>query len=183
MFEKWITSGWELVPWVLFSVAAAYFAILLYTRIVGLRSLSKMSAADFIMTLAIGSIFASTVSLSSPSLLIGLTALAAIYFGQWLVASLRRRSKLISKLVDNDPILLMAGSNILDHNLKRANVTRNDLFSKLREANALNYDQVLAVVFESTGDISVLHSADPNVRLEPDFFDSVIDAKQLFRDH
>lgn len=59
-----------------------------------------------------------------------------------LGACLRRRSKLISKLVDNDPILLMAASKILDHDLKRASVTRNDLFSKLGEANTLNYDHV-----------------------------------------
>lgn len=183
MFEIWITSGWEDVPWILLSVAAAYIAILLYTRIVGLRSLSKMSAADFVMTIAIGSLFASTVSMSSPSLLVGLAALAAIYLGLWLIAWLRRRSRVVSKLVDNEPLLLMAGSKILYHNLKRANVTQADLFSKLREANALNYDEVLAVVFESTGDISVLHSKDANVYLEPDFLDSVIDAKELFARH
>ncbi|GAA0856003.1 DUF421 domain-containing protein [Aliiglaciecola litoralis] len=180
MFEKWITSGGQLIPWVLLSVLAAYIAILLYTRIVGLRSLSKMSAADFVMTIAIGSLFASTVSLSSPSLLVGLTALAAIYFGQWLIAWARKRSKLVSRLIDNRPILLMTGNRIFDHNLALANMTRADLFGKLREANALNYDQVLAVVFETTGDISVLHSSDENAHLEADFMDSVIDAHELF---
>ena len=180
MFETWIMSGGEKVPWVLLSVAATYLAILLYTRIVGLRSLSKMSAADFVMTVAVGSLFASTASLSSPSLLVGLAALAAIYLGQWALAWSRSRSKAFSKLVDNEPLLLMARSKILDHNLKRANVTRADLFGKLREANALNYSEVLAVVFETTGDISVLHSRDADVLLEPEFFTSVIDADQLF---
>lgn len=182
MTQPWLTSGSERIPWVLVSVAATYLAILLYTRVVGLRSLSKMSAADFVMTVAVGSLFASTASLASPSLLVGLTTLAAIYAGQWALAWLRRKSKAISRLVDNEPLLLMARGKILDHNLARANVTRADLFGKLREANALNYDEVLAVVFETTGDISVLHNSDADSHLEPDFFTSVIDADLLFSD-
>lgn len=180
MFEKWITAGWNQVPMVVLSGIVAYAAILLYTRLAGLRSLSKMSAADFVMTLAVGSVFGATVSSNKPVLLIGLTALATLYAGQWTMATLRRLSPSFSKLVDNQPILLMAGANILDANLELANVTRSDLYAKLREANALNYDQVLAVVFETTGDISVLHSNDPDATLESDFFDSVIDADLLF---
>lgn len=180
MIEKWITTDWEKIPWVLLSVVAVYGSILLYTRIVGLRSLSKMTAADFVMTVAVGSMFASTASLSSPSLLVGLTALAGLFIAQWALAWSRKKSKAVSKLVDNKPLLLMARGKILDHNLKRANVTRADLFGKLREANVLNYDEILAVVFETTGDISVLHSKDANAHLEPDFLTSVIDADQLF---
>ena len=48
---------------------------------------------------------------------------------------------------------------ILDDNLAKANVSRDELIAKLRQANALNFDQVLAVVLETTGDMSVLHTA------------------------
>lgn len=37
-------------------------------------------------------------------------------------------------------------------------VTESDLRAKLREANVLELSQVQAVVFETTGDIAVLHS-------------------------
>lgn len=180
MFETWITLDWQNIPWVMISVVATYASILLYTRIVGLRSLSKMTAADFVMTVAVGSLFATTASLSSPSLLVGLTALAGLFAAQWALAWSRHKFQAVGKLVDNAPLLLMARSKILDHNLKRANVTRSELFGKLREANALNYGEVLAVVFETTGDISVLHSSDANTHLEPEFLTSVIDADQLF---
>ena len=139
-----------------------------------------MSAADFAMTVAVGSLFASTISSSTPTLVIGLTALASLFFGQWLLAMLRQHFVWFRKLVDNEPLLLMRGSTILDENLKKANIARDDIYGKLREANALNADQVLAVVFETTGDISVLHSADPDAKLEPDFFRNVTGAEQLF---
>lgn len=175
MYE-WLVSGWKDLPLVLFSGAATYLGILFYTRLVGLRSLSKMSAADFAMTVAVGSLFASTIATKSPSLLLGLTALATLYAGQWLLAWSRYRSRWVSHLVDNEPLLLMCRGEILDDNLEQANVTRNDLYGKLREANAFNFDQVLAVVFETTGDISVLHSDDPNARIDPLLLENVLSA-------
>lgn len=53
----------------------------------------------------------------------------------------------------------MNGDKILDKNLKYARIEKSQLVAKLREANVLNYNQVLAVVLESTGDISVLHKS------------------------
>lgn len=51
-------------------VPATYTMIGLTPRIVGLRSFSKMSAADFAMTVAVGSLFASTISLSAPTFIV-----------------------------------------------------------------------------------------------------------------
>jgi len=44
--------------------------------------------------------------------------------------------------------------------LRAVRMTEDDLYAKLREANVTRWDQVRAVVMESTGDVSVLH-ADP----------------------
>jgi len=63
-----------------------------------------------------------------------------------------------NQAINNQPILLMDGPTILHENLKKAQLTVADLHSKLREANVLNYRQVKAVVFETTGDVSVLHT-------------------------
>lgn len=179
LIGKWTWTKGEELLMVLLSAVVVYAAILFYTRVVGLRSFSKMSAADFAMTVAVGSLFASTISSATPSLSVGLTALAALFAGQWLLAFFRRKSHRISWMVDNQPLLLMAGSQIIDENLRRANVTRNDLFGKLREANALNYHQIRAVVFETTGDISVLHTSDVDAELELDFFENVIGSERL----
>lgn len=59
--------------------------------------------------------------------------------------------------MDNSPLLLMDGPTVIEDNLRKARVTRGDLRSKLREANVTRLSQVRAVVFETTGDISVLH--------------------------
>ncbi len=180
MLEKWITTGGGEISMVLLSALITYMAIVAYTRVIGLRSFSKLSAADFAMTVAVGSLFASTISAPSPPLLLGLVAIASLFVGQAAVAFLRFRFDWFCKAVDNQPLLLMSSGDFLDENLRRANVTRADIYGKLREANAFNYREVRAVIFETTGDISVLHSSDAEKPLEPDFFKDVQGAEHLF---
>ncbi|MGB3801145.1 MAG: YetF domain-containing protein, partial [Lewinella sp.] len=74
-----------------------------------------------------------------------------------IYTSLKLSSDAFEDVAENDPVLLMDGSTILYDNLKKTNVSESDLIAKLREANVLRLDQVMAVVMETTGDISVLH--------------------------
>lgn len=142
-----------------------YIAVIVFTRIAGKRSFSKMSSFDFAVTVAVGSIIASTVLSSSISLVDGAVGLFMVYLLQ-VIAAFLRRFRFFSSLVDNTPLLLMDGSKILENNLKKANVTQGDIRAKLREANVIKLSQVRAVVFETTGDISVLHTADVDKDLE-----------------
>ncbi len=80
-------------------------------------------------------------------------------------------------MIDNRPLLLMVGREMLDDNLRQARVTADDLRSKLREANVLNYDQLRAVVLEQTGDVSVLHG---DADLDPDLLSNVRDDERAF---
>ncbi len=163
--EKWFKWDWTSLLAIIITAIGIYVAVIIFTRLAGKRSFSKMSSFDFAMTVAVGSIIATTVLSKSVSLWDGVIGLAAIYFLQISVALLRR-FKWIKKAVDNSPLLLMDGRNILHKNLKKARVSEGDLRSKLREANVIKLDQVRAVIFETTGDISVLHTEDPNEELE-----------------
>ena len=79
---------------------------------------------------------------------------------------------MLSKIISNAPLLLTDGNKILHGNLEYARIEEEQLIAKLRGANVLNYDQVFAVVLESTGDISVLHAADSdkNERFDKNYY-------------
>ncbi|MBZ9632421.1 DUF421 domain-containing protein [Salegentibacter sp. LM13S] len=163
--EKWFEASWTSIIAILITAAGIYLAIIIFTRIAGKRSFSKMSSFDFAMTVAIGSIIASTVLSASVSLIQGIVGLAAVYILQ-ISAAYSRRYIWFQKAIDNSPLMLMDGKNILHENLKKARVTEGDLRSKLRESNVLDLSQVRAVIFETTGDISVLHTSDKNQEVE-----------------
>ena len=173
---QWLTSSATTLTMVLISGIGIYIALLVLTRLAGLRSFSKMSSFDFATTVAFGSIIASTLLSKNPDLLSAAFGLAVLYGLQYAVSRARHASAAIQNLVDNEPLLLMAGDEVLYDNLRIARVTEDDLRSKLRLAGVTDREQVLAVVFETTGDCSVLAHGD---RLDPWLFDRVRDADRL----
>jgi uncharacterized membrane protein YcaP (DUF421 family) len=133
--------------------------IVALTRLVGLRSFSKMTGFDFVSTVAIGSLLAAAVTAEGRDHVIALLALGAVFAVKWGLGRARRADGRARALVDNAPLLLMEEGRFDDPALRRAGVTRDDVYAKLREANALDLARVHAVVLETTGDISVLHGA------------------------
>lgn len=170
---EWIITNWNDVLMVIISSFGIYFCVILFTRISGLRSFSKMSSFDFAMTVAVGSMVATTILMEDPPLLLAIVALAMLYALQISVAKLRGISEIVDNLVDNQPILLMRGTEVLDDNMKSTKVTYDDLRAKLREANVTQLLQVKAVVLETTGDISVLHNDDPDHELDDELLSNV----------
>ncbi|MBW3577329.1 MAG: DUF421 domain-containing protein [Actinobacteria bacterium] len=158
MFDKWLGTSWTELGLVVVSTVGIFLAVVVYTRLAGLRSFSKMSTFDFAITVAFGSMMGSVAASPAVTLPNGVVALGVLYGMQALIAVGRRRLT-ISKAVDNEPILLMAGDRIIERNLRRGKVTEADIRGKLREANCLDYGDVRAVVLETTGDVSVLHGS------------------------
>jgi uncharacterized membrane protein YcaP (DUF421 family) len=173
----WFVASPESLLAVVLSTLGVYAVLVVLVRLVGLQSFSKMTSVDFALTITTGAVLASTLLNQSPPLLQGVVALAALFALQAAVSWGRRHG--LSAVVDNEPVVLMAGSRMLHDNLKRARVTEGDVWAKLREANVLRPDQVRAVVLETTGDISVLHGEPDGPDLHPCLLRGVRDADRL----
>jgi uncharacterized membrane protein YcaP (DUF421 family) len=154
-------ASWETLTAIVLSAIGVYVAVIVLTRIAGLRSLAKMSSFDFAATVAVGSTVAST-ALGSTPLTNGVVALCMLYGLQYLVATLRRR-KALRGAVDNSPMLLMVDGEVIEGNLRHTRVSREELWSQLRLAGVRRRDQVRAVILETTGDMSILRAGDEPV--------------------
>lgn len=127
-------------------------------RMIGLRTLSKMTNFDFVVTIASGSLLAGAVQATAwTGFAQALLAMAALFFLQYLLARLRRASDRFEDAIQNGPIFLMYDGEFIEEALETSRVARSDVIAKLREANALEMGKVRAVVLETTGDVSVLH--------------------------
>ena len=137
---------------------AALVWVVILVRLVGLRSFSKMTSFDFVMTVAMGSLVAGAAQ-DTKILEFGqaMAAMAGLFLVQIVAARLRKDHDGFEQAISNDPCILMRDGVINEAALKATRVTRSDLLAKLREANVLSFDEVRAVVLENTGDISVLH--------------------------
>ena len=138
--------------------ALALVWVVLLVRIVGLRSFSKMTSFDFVMTIAMGSLVGSAArSTTWTDYLQAVAAMASLFLVQWVTANLRNSSRWASRVIQNQPVLLMRDGKVLEEALRATRVSRDSLFEKLRGANVLDMAKVRAVVLETTGDVSVLH--------------------------
>lgn len=149
---------------------AALLWVILLVRIVGLRSFSKMTSFDFVMTVAMGSLVGSSARVEHlPAFLQALAAMAGLFLIQFVIARLRKVWDGFGDLVQNQPLLLVKDGEIIDQALAVSRVERADLLAKLREANVLDLSQVRAAILETTGDVSILHGD----RIEPTLLEGV----------
>ncbi|MGE5953019.1 MAG: DUF421 domain-containing protein [Qipengyuania vulgaris] len=142
----------------IFLSAAAIIWIVLLIRINGLRSLSKMTNFDFVMTVALGSLVAGAAQASDwKGFAQGMVAMVGLFIVQFTAARIRKASATAEDVMQNEPVFLMRNGQFLENALKSTRVSRSDLVAKLREANVLELSKVRAAVLETTGDVSVLH--------------------------
>lgn len=169
--SKWLLPQLGTSTIIICSVVLIFCLFIILTRIAGLRTFAKMTSFDFATTIAIGSILASISIDPTVSIGNGFVSLVAIISFQVLFAIIQRKSSWFRNAATNTPILLMQ-DGIIDHEaLSKANLHESELIAKLREANVLHFSEVRAVVFESTGDVSVLHSNDSDKELQDQLLD------------
>lgn len=161
------------IPEVIISVLVAYLALILYTRMSGLKSYSKMSSYDFVHTLAIGSLFAATISMGKPGLGIGVSIIGLAFVVKVVLAKLKNISPFIEKATGNEPLFLMYEGKVLKENLEKSRISESELKGKLREANVFRLSEVKAVILETIGDVSVLHSDKENAEVDSYIIDNV----------
>lgn len=153
--EIYIT--WHEAGIVVISAISIYIILIIYSRLVGPRSFARLTAFDFAVTVAPGAIVGAT-STGGVSLIKGIIGLSMLFLLRWIVARSRRHG--LGKTVDNAPLLLIDGPEILPEYLKRGKIIEADLLQSLRKKGITNLKQVRAVVMERDGSISVLRTDD-----------------------
>ena len=167
-------ASWGDLAAVVVAAIGVYAAVIVLTRLTGLRSLAKMSSFDFAATVAVGSTVASTALASTP-LVNGVLALTMLYGLQYAIATMRRKG-LFQGAIDNEPLLLMADGQVLEGNLKHARISHEELWAQLRLSGVQRREQVRAVIMETTGDMSVLQGEGP---FAPELLQGVRGAERL----
>lgn len=133
----------------------AYAVIIAYVRVSGNRSLAKLRAFDFVMTIALGSLLASTIVLSTVPVTQGLLAMGMLVLLQYVVAQTSVRSKRFARLITNEPILLYRRDGFDERALRRARVTEEEVTSAMRSAGHAGPETVDVAWLEVNGQISV----------------------------
>ncbi len=152
-FHSWSGLGRVLVVGI-----CAYGGLVLILRISGKRTLAKMNAFDFVVTVALGSILATVLLSKDVALGEGLLALVWLIGLQWLVAWLAVRSAGWRNVIKSEPRLLALRGELNEAALRDERVTPDAVFAAVRSAGHAALGEVEAVVLENDGSLSVIGS-------------------------
>lgn len=152
-----LMSGWPPVASVAVATALMYLLTLIALRFAGRRTVARMSAFDFVVTIALGSIIATTVVSPDNSLANGFTAVIVLLVLQMSVGALRQRSDAVRRLVDFAPVVVYENDEMdLPSSPLSAQPTKEELESKLRASGLTGWERVEKMVLEPDGNVSVI---------------------------
>ncbi|MFC3418413.1 DUF421 domain-containing protein [Salinicoccus hispanicus] len=134
----------------------AYLSLVIILRVSGKRTLTKMNAFDFIVTIALGSILASVITSKDITIAQGITAFLVLVIMQYIITKLSVKSRTVSKLVKSQPVLLYYDGEYLLENMKKARVLEAEVRQAARSGGKSDLSQVMAVVMETDGSISII---------------------------
>ena len=152
LFQSWSGIGRTILVG-----ALAYSALVLMLRGSGKRTLAKLNAFDFAVTVAIGSTLASILLSESVALAEGLTAFAVLIGLQYLVAFFSVRSEGFAHLVRSEPTLLVRNGQCLQGAMRRERVTRAELEAVARTVRSKELSEIGGIILESDGSFSVVN--------------------------
>lgn len=136
--------------------AAAYAALIGLLRISGKRTLGKMNAFDLVVTVALGSAFATLVLDKSVPLAEGVLAFALLIALQFGITWLSVRSAFVRSLVKSEPSLLVQNGSYLENAMRAQRVTQAEIEAALRDHGLADIGQAAYVVLETDGRLSVV---------------------------
>lgn len=160
-------DGWESLLRTLVVGVLAYCALVLFLRIAGKRTLSKMNAFDWVVTVALGSTLATILLSKDVSLAQGALALALLIALQFIVTWSSVRARWVRKVIAAEPSLLVYQGNYLEKTLHRERVTKDDVMAAVRAAGQASIEDVGAVVLGTDGSFNVIRKgAESNLQLQ-----------------
>ncbi len=160
---------------VVLSTIGMYAAMLLLVRVLGPRMLSGMSGFDLAAVIAFGAVIGRSALGEFPAFSSGLISLATLVVLQGVVGLLRKH-RYGSALVDNHPVVLMAGNRMLADHMSRCHVLPGEVQSRLRQAGVRHPHEVAAVIFEPNGSMSVMRRGE---LIDPLLLSGVVGASEI----
>lgn len=149
-------EGWPDFWGTIISATIAYSALILFIRISGKRSLSKMNVFDFVFVVALGTMLGNTVMSPDVPLLRGLLLIALLLLMQVTLSKVATCSESLEKLINGRPVYLFHDGKFLHDRMKRERVTEEVVRAAIRAKGYSDVQKIKTVVLETDGSLSVV---------------------------
>ena len=138
----------------------AYIAVIAMLRISGKRTLAKWNSFDFVVTIALGSVLASTFLSNKDTFGKGLLGFALLVLFQYIITWISVRSSIIQKLIKAEPALLLYHGEMKREIMKKERIAEGEILAALRANGLSAIEDADAVILETDGSFSIIENID-----------------------
>lgn len=149
-------DGWEGILRIICVTPLAYVAMVFLLRVSGKRTLSKMNAFDFVVTIALGSVLASVALNQKMPFADGVTAMMSFIGIQFLFTWLSVRVKAVKAIIASKPSLIYYKGSFLHQRMKKERITIEEIHSAARQNGFSTLEDIDMIILETTGDIAII---------------------------
>jgi uncharacterized membrane protein YcaP (DUF421 family) len=133
-----------------------FFAILIVTRAVGRRELGSLEPFDLILLIVIGDMVQQGITQSDYSVTGALLVIATLALLTVGTSYLSFRFRPLRPILDGEPLVLVEDGEIVEQNLRRERITKEELASEARQQQISSFDDIRFAVLETNGHISFI---------------------------
>jgi uncharacterized membrane protein YcaP (DUF421 family) len=145
---------------IVLTAAMVYILIVITTKISGKRSTSQLNNFDWIVTVMIGSLGASTILLEDIPLIEGVSAIVVLYVMQFLVTKYASISPQFSSVILSEPRIVFYQGQYLPDAMRAERLTRQELECAMRSEGIHSLSEIEAIVFESDAKLTIITKSD-----------------------
>ncbi|MGH7659264.1 MAG: DUF421 domain-containing protein [Gemmatimonadales bacterium] len=133
-----------------------FFAVYLLLRLLGKRELGQMTPFELIVTIVIGDLVQQGITQNDFSVTGGILAIMTFAFWGAVLGWLSYLSQRAERILEGEPRVLVRDGNILESNLRRDRITREEIASEMRLAGIGHLEEVAWGILEPRGKISFI---------------------------
>ena len=141
---------------IVLTAVTVYVLIVIITKVSGKRSTSQLNNFDWIVTVMIGSLGASTILLKDIPLIEGISSILVLYIMQFLVTKYASISPQFSSFILSEPRIVFYQGQFLPDAMRAERLTRQELECAMRSEGVNSFDNVEAIVFESDAQLTII---------------------------
>ena len=134
--------------------AVVFFFIFFITRVVGRRELASLEPFDMILLVVTGDLIQQGVTQSDYSATGAIIAVSTIAALTVSVSYVSFRSRRLRHILDGQPIVLVMDGKVLEGNLKRERMHRDELEMEARLQGSESIESLKLAVLETGGKVS-----------------------------
>ena len=132
-----------------------YLILIAVVRFMGKRQIGQLEPSEFVVTMLVADLAAIPMQDGAISLLSGLVPILTVLAMELILSGLSMRSIRLRKLLCGKPVILIENGKINQRNLRRTQVTLDELSGHLREKDVLDIQTVQYAILETDGNLSV----------------------------